>query len=227
MSLKHVSFLLVPGLLVVGPLWAQKSAPGAYDKFYKPTLSPAKRGANDSLARRAGIKYQLLYVTNTGDIPRSASPSRVFHQGEKVKIQIESNIDGYLYIWMKGSSGAQRLLYPDKRINDGKNLIRSWQRLTVPLWGSGWFQITDEPGEDVLTLIVSRTPLMSQQPQDDNKTYAAMRERLPSDTRDLELITEEKAQTAQATDTETATIVVNLNTLVNEVVFAEVRIRHK
>jgi len=217
-------------LVLLLPLLASGQAntrPARYDKYYGSALD--KPGApDDPLARPVGLRYTLIYRANPTDAPRVAPPSRVFQTGERVKLQVESNVDGYLYIFMKGSSGKETLIYPDDRINNGRNEIRSWQKVTVP--ANGWFQITEQAGEDSLLLVVSRTPLLNEaerKAKDDERTILAMRQRLPSETRDFEFVTDDDPPKTAGGAAEPSAFVVNTNLKANASVYTTVVIRHR
>ncbi len=186
------------------------------------TPQAALKPAADTLRRRVGLRYWLSYRTTASAPFRDVSVDHIFERGDQVKLNIESNIDGFLYVWMKGTSGRETLLFPSPKIDEGRNIVRSWQTTTVPQFGV--FVITERPGADVLTLVVSRVPLADLEGRwNDNRLYSSLRERLPSSTRDFEFLSEEDA----GSQVQPSRIVVNRNVLLNETVFADVAIRHR
>jgi hypothetical protein len=60
--------------------------------------------------RRVGLKYRILLRTPDCDI-KEVDSSHTFHSGDKVRLQIEANVDGYLYVLQKGSTGRDRMLF--------------------------------------------------------------------------------------------------------------------
>ncbi|HMV50467.1 MAG TPA: DUF4384 domain-containing protein, partial [Blastocatellia bacterium] len=55
----------------------------------------------------------IVYLQEENGSLTPVAPQRKFHQGEKVKVRIESNFRGYLYIVNHGTSGTKRLIFPD------------------------------------------------------------------------------------------------------------------
>lgn len=93
-----------------------------------------------------------------------ANPDTAFQIGDRLALKFQVNQDGYLYI-IKNTEDAddQPLLFPDSRINDGKNFVKKDQEIVIPsncpaeyndAKGRCWFQVNDE--KDELTLIFSR-----------------------------------------------------------------------
>jgi hypothetical protein len=70
---------------------------------------------------------------------------------------VEANDNGYLYILSRGSSGRWTLLFPNKEIMGGKNVLEKGNRYEVPL-GSTYFIFDETPGVEKLFLILSRQP---------------------------------------------------------------------
>ncbi|MDX2151204.1 MAG: protein kinase [Bryobacteraceae bacterium] len=215
----------------IGPGTSAKASrrTAAYYEETLPEAAPVDRRAlppamaPEALRRKVGLRYWLTYKATRSSPERFASLDRIFEQDESVKLHVESNIDGYLYVWIKGSSGRESLLYPNPRIDGGRNIVRSWRPTKVP--DSGWFRITDQPGTDVLTLVVSRVPLVDLEGRwNDDRLYSSLRSRLPSATRDFEFMTEEEAAPE---GTAPSRIVLNRNLQTNETVYAEVAIRHR
>lgn len=188
-----------------------------------PTRSlPDSLTGSAATRRLVGLKFQLFYCPETGGTTRPSRPDRIFNYGDRLKIQIEPNIEGFLYIWQEGSSGNPKLLFPDERINRGLNQIRSWQKMTVP--AEGWWQIEGPPGNDHTMIILCRTPVPSLttpglQPQ----SLGSLQREIPADNRDFELVSDRPDLAAGGI----ATIVVNRNVQRNSCVFYELVVRHR
>lgn len=61
-----------------------------------------------------GLEVTVYLQQENGSLT-PVEPQRKFHQGEKVKVRIESNFRGYLYIVNHGASGIKRLIFPDRQ----------------------------------------------------------------------------------------------------------------
>ncbi len=63
-------------------------------------------------AKAPGLEV-IIYLQEKSGALTPVSPEREFRKGESVKIRIESNFRGYLYIVNHGSSGNKTLIFPD------------------------------------------------------------------------------------------------------------------
>jgi len=105
--------------------------------------------------RKIGLKYRILLCDEKCNV-REVDESRVFHTNEGISLVLESNVDGYLYILNKGPSGAEEVLFPRADENDVDNRIEQGAANTLPT-----FYFHEPPGEERMTVIVSREPLES------------------------------------------------------------------
>ena len=107
--------------------------------------------------RRVGLKYRIQMMATSGGSAVDVDAQRTFRTGEAIRIVVESNIDGYLYILQRGSSGRETMIFPSPEINGGSNLVKANTVLTVP-W-NGFFKFDSVPGREKWLLVVSRSPL--------------------------------------------------------------------
>jgi len=196
--------------------------------------------------RRVGLKYRILLRTPDCDI-KEVDSSHTFHSGDKVRLQIEANVDGYLYVLQKGSTGKDRMLFPDPRINGGDNKIARGILYSVP--GNQWFTFDNNPGTENLTVAVSRTPMKSVVPPAPVKQTASNQAKEREEeglvsvvsvvqelnqnvrSRDLVFIQEKApvvtapAQSISAPVVQ-STIVVNTSDTSNNAVYTEIKLKH-
>jgi len=101
-----------------------------------------------------GLRYTIL--KKSGDQPVEVGPSTVFHAGDRIRLAVEANDGGYLYVVNQGSSGTWKLLFPSPEIKDGDNHIQKRVRYEIP---SGYtFTFDEQPGEEKLFIVLSRQP---------------------------------------------------------------------
>jgi hypothetical protein len=125
-----------------------------------PKQAPPRDTAGTSSANPAalhlGLRYNLVLVNETSGKTQVADSDRIFHKGECVAIDFESNRSGYLYVLAKQSSGDWRPLFPSPEMSDQSNIIDPGQKVRAP---NGYcFEITDPPGTEILTVVLSRDP---------------------------------------------------------------------
>jgi len=80
-------------------------------------------------------------------------PSSEFKAGDQIKIQFQSNFEGYIYVVNIAPSGKSRLLVPSPEATD--NAVHSDERYDFPLGGNA-IQFDEEKGTEVLQVIMSR-----------------------------------------------------------------------
>jgi hypothetical protein len=111
---------------------------------YKPT------GPHPAL----GLRYTIL--RRTGEGQSEVNSEAVFHAGDRIRLAVEANDDGYLYVVNRGSSGTWKLLFPSAEIKGGDNRIQRRVRYEVP---SGYtFTFDEQGGEEKLFLVLTRQP---------------------------------------------------------------------
>jgi hypothetical protein len=125
-------FVVVILLQIVG-LTAQKQPQqksketGAKVLFYDPatgaTLKPGVphkvKQAQPDQVKYVGVHY---WIELSGK-PESAD--RVFHTGDRIRLHVRSNVDGYLSLWTLDPSGRGDLLFPAPGQKEGENLVKA------------------------------------------------------------------------------------------------------
>jgi hypothetical protein len=91
-------------------------------------------------------------------------PEHEFHQGDRVRIALEPNVDGYLYVFHTEGDGAPQMLYPDWRLDAGENWIEAHTPIEVPSSAQlderyHWFVFDANPATEHLYVVVTREPL--------------------------------------------------------------------
>lgn len=104
----------------------------------------------------AGLRYRLIQQMPDGS-EVDVDTAKTFHSGDRVKLSFESNITGYLYVAMQGSSGTWSVLFPSAQINGGRNNIAPLEPLDVP--ADNWFLFDENVGTEHLFVFLSREPL--------------------------------------------------------------------
>jgi len=102
-----------------------------------------------------GLRYSFL--RNAGDEYREVSPDTVFRSGDHIRVAVQSNDEGYLYIVMKGTSGSWKVLFPSAEVADGSNRVASGLQTLIPP-PPGHFAFDEQAGEERLFIVLSRHP---------------------------------------------------------------------
>lgn len=104
-----------------------------------------------------GLGY-TLYMRDASGYPMRVDPSREFRSGDSIRVALETNTDGYLYIFHTENNGEPQMLYPDVRLESGDNRIEAHVPYEIP-WGNDWFKFDANPANERLYIIVTRQPL--------------------------------------------------------------------
>src|SRR5262245_32957802 len=110
-----------------------------------------------------GIGYTMFKRGENGQ-PARVNPTREFQNGDQVRFVIESNTDGYLYIFHQENDGPTKMLFPDPKLKWGDNRIEAHAQYETPSSkepGDWWFNIVGPAATERFYLVVSRTRLPS------------------------------------------------------------------
>lgn len=104
-----------------------------------------------------GLGYTLFLCGENRTAVR-VDPARKFRTGEAVRVRLETNTDGYLYIFNDDGAAVQ-MLYPHGRLG-GENAISAHVPHQIPSTGDDCFRFTDNSrGVERLYVVVAREPL--------------------------------------------------------------------
>jgi hypothetical protein len=129
----------------------------------KTNTANANNSVSGALANAIGLGYTLFMRDTSGRSVR-VEPGREFHNGDRVRISLEPNVDGYLYVFHTEDDGAPEMIYPDARLDAGENWIEAHVPLEVPSSEETderlrWFTFYGDAGIERLYVVVSREPL--------------------------------------------------------------------
>jgi hypothetical protein len=143
--------------------------PGTSTVIASPGGEPAK--ASGPL----GLGYTLYMRDAVGDAVR-VNPTNEFRAGDRVRLVLESNADGYLYIFHTENDSDPKMIFPDARLGAGRNEIRAHFPYEVPSSLETreelrWFVFDANPATERLYVIIARRPLPGVPTGDDLVKY--------------------------------------------------------
>ncbi len=139
---------------------AEQSAPSktnATSKVTKttPAAAPTEMASNTHVPNvkgQLGLRYTILRALPAGG-QAAVLPDTTFKKGDAIRLSIEANRTGYLYVIQQGSTGAWMALYPSpgqpNRVQPGREYI-------VP--SAGEFTFDEHAGQERLFVLLSETP---------------------------------------------------------------------
>jgi len=108
------------------------------------------------------LQWRVLERGN-GNVQKEADPNQVFHNGDYLKLAVTTNQNGYLYIIQRMNNGDGNFVFPDPRINNGRNNVTKNQEYVVPSFCPGkadpndcWWQMAPPTGRENFIVVFSR-----------------------------------------------------------------------
>ena len=120
---------------------------------------------NSAGPRSAAIALgYTLFMRDVNGRAVRIEPMREFHNGDRIRISLEPNIDGYLYVFHAEGDGQPEMIYPDARLEGGENWIEAHVPVDVPSTVETderlkWFQFYGNAATEHLFVVVTREPL--------------------------------------------------------------------
>jgi len=103
-----------------------------------------------------GLRYAVVKVADGAET--EVSPTATFHSGDMVRVKVEGNRDGYLYVISRGSSGNWKPLFPAADINNGDNKVVAHKGYRLPS-ATQAFTFDDQGGQEQVFVIYSPEPV--------------------------------------------------------------------
>jgi hypothetical protein len=111
-----------------------------------------------------GLRYTILRRSGADMV--AVAPDTVFHSGDRIQFNVETNGPGYLYIVSQGSSGTWKPMFPSPDVEDGDNRVEGFRAYTMPPKSRLVFD--EQAGTEKLFLVFSRQP----EPNFENTIYS-------------------------------------------------------
>ena len=120
------------------------------------TNRPPSRKAQPAL----GLGYTIFMREPSGRAIR-VEPTREFRNGDRIRIALEPNTDGYLYIFNSENGAAPKMIFPDARLDGGENWIEAHVPTEVPSSEEPeerlrWFEFYGDPGTERIFIVLTR-----------------------------------------------------------------------
>lgn len=127
------------------------------------TPSTAGSTKKTAPAQKMGIGVTLFMRDQNGLAVR-VDPTHEFHKGDGVRVLLETNADGFIYIFNTTDDGPAVMIYPDPQLDDAGNYLQSHVPFEIPSsavedGAITWFRFDDHPGIERLYFVFTREPL--------------------------------------------------------------------
>lgn len=116
-------------------------------------------------APRIGIGL-TLFMRDSNGLAIRTDPSHVFQKGDRVRVLLETNADGYLYIFNTTNNGPAVMLYPNPELDEAGNYLQAHVPFEIPSSLAAeerlrWLVFDENAGDERLFFVFSREPLSS------------------------------------------------------------------
>jgi hypothetical protein len=123
----------------------------------------ANKNSNNAPRPAIALGYTMFMRDVNGRAVR-IDPTREFHNGDRIRISLEPNIDGYLYVFHTEGDGQPEMIFPDARLEGGENWVDAHVPIDVPSTVETderlkWFQFYGNPATEHLFVVLTREPL--------------------------------------------------------------------
>jgi hypothetical protein len=123
----------------------------------------ANKNSNNAPKQAIALGYTMFMRDVNGRAVR-IDPAREFHNGDRIRISLEPNIDGYLYVFHTEGDGQPEMIFPDARLEGGENWVEAHVPIDVPSTVETderlkWFQFYGNPATEHLFVVLTREPL--------------------------------------------------------------------
>ncbi len=133
-----------------------------------------------AIAQRMGLGL-TLFMRDSNGLSVRVDPTREFRKGDHVRVLLETNADGYLYIFNTTNGGTPLMIYPDPELDEAGNYIQSHVPVEIPSSVAAeerlrWFTFDAISGVEKLHFVFTREPLASIPIEDDLISYCRANE---------------------------------------------------
>jgi len=153
-----------------------KPAPRASHRRPKPAPGAVTAGGTTSGTSRKGLSRMglglTLFMRDSNGLAVRTDPTHAFHKGDHVRLLLETNADGYLYIFNTTDGGTPVMIYPDPELDEAGNYIQAHVPFEIPSSVAAeerlrWLTFDEHPGAEKLYFVFTREPLAGAPIEDD------------------------------------------------------------
>jgi hypothetical protein len=117
-----------------------------------------------------------LFMRDSNGLAVRTDPNHQFKKGDHVRFLVETNVDGFLYVFNTTDGGKPIMIYPDPEVDEAGNYFQSHVPFEIPSSLAAeerlkWFTFDDHTGAEKLYFVFSREPLSGVPVEDDLITF--------------------------------------------------------
>jgi len=130
-----------------------------------PSSSPSTSPSSTKPVNAPRIGLGLtLFMRDSNGLAVRVDPDHVFQKGDRVRVLLETNSDGYLYIFNSTNDGPAVMIYPNADLDEAGNYVQAHVPFEIPASQSAeerlrWFAFDETSGTERLFFVFTREPL--------------------------------------------------------------------
>lgn len=141
------------------------------------TSTTAVESRKKPIVQKMGLGV-TLFMRDANGLAVRVDPTHEFHKGDAVRVLLETNADGHLYIFNTTDDGPPVMIYPDPQLDDAGNFLQAHVPLEIPSSVATeenlkWFRFDEHPGIERLYFVFTREPLAGVPIEDDLAKFCA------------------------------------------------------
>ncbi len=117
-----------------------------------------------------------LFTRDLNGLAVRADPTHEFHKGDRIRLLLETNADGFLYVFDSTNGGKPVMIYPNPELDEAGNFIKGHVPVELPSSVASeerlrWLTFDEHAGVERLYLVFSNEPLLKVPLEDDLIKY--------------------------------------------------------
>ena len=141
-----------------------------------PTPGPVSGGDTTSASKKKVLPRMglglTLFMRDSNGLAVRTDPSHAFRKGDHVRFLLETNADGYFYVFNTTDGGPPVMIYPDPELDEAGNYIQAHVPFEIPSSLAAeerlrWLTFDAQPGAEKLYFVFTREPLAGAPIEDD------------------------------------------------------------
>jgi Domain of unknown function (DUF4384) len=139
----------------------------------KPTPTPAADASKPTSVNAGRLGLGLtLFTRDSNGLSVRVDPDHIFQKGDRVRVLLETNTDGYIYIFNTTDDGQPVMLYPDPQLDEAGNYLQAHVPFEIPSSLAAeerlrWLVFDEHAGNERLYFVFTREPLAGVPIEDD------------------------------------------------------------
>lgn len=130
-------------------------------------------------SKMSGQKIGLgltLFTRDSNGLAVRVDPTHVFRKGDRVRVLLETNTEGYLYIFNTTDGGKPVMIYPNAELDEGGNYVQPHVPFEIPSSAAEaerlrWLTFDEYAGAERLFFVFTREPLRGVPTEEDLIKY--------------------------------------------------------